>query len=105
MKSKLSPEKDTLRSARFVYRRLARGLEVFIERLEAGVGSEDTAGNQKAMIAAHFKHLQQVVDLEVALGKRDTGNEAAGITALDLNAARREIRDRLSRRANAGCAE
>ncbi|MBL4807905.1 MAG: hypothetical protein JKY31_11580 [Rhodobacteraceae bacterium] len=94
-----SPSKDALRSARFVYRRLMRGLETFIERLEAGLGSEDTAAKQKDMIASHFKTLQQIIDLEVALGKRDTSDGAAGFTALDLDAARGEIRDRLSKRA------
>lgn len=100
-----TPNKDTLRSARFVYRRLARGLETFIDRLEGGLGSEETAAKQKEMIASHYKLLQQIVDMENAFDKRGTGSEAAGITALNLDAAKREICDRLSRRADARCAE
>ncbi|MCF6305016.1 MAG: hypothetical protein L3J33_06555 [Rhodobacteraceae bacterium] len=99
------PNKDTLRSARFVYRRLMRGLEIFIERMEAGLGSADATAEQSKSMNAHMKLLQQIVDMENAFDKRGTGDEAAGITALDLDAAKREIRDRLSRRADAICAE
>ncbi|MCF6273685.1 MAG: hypothetical protein L3J37_10960 [Rhodobacteraceae bacterium] len=90
--------KDTLRSARFLYRRLARGLEVLIERMEGGLVSEDAASVQK-QLTSHFKTLQQIVDIEVALGKRE--KQGGGETALDLDAARREICDRLLKRAKA----
>ncbi len=109
MTSKNTPagtsSKDTLRSARFIYRRLARSLQIFIERLEAGLGSVDATAEQSKSMNAHMKLLNQIVDMENAFDKRGAGGEAAGITALDLDAAKREICDRLSRRADAGCAE
>ncbi len=95
--------KDTLRSARFLYRRLARGLEVLIERMEGGLVSEDAALVQK-QLASHFKTLQQIVDIEVALGKREKQG-GSGETVLDLDAARREICDRLLKRAGTKSAE
>ena len=98
------PNKDTLRSARFVYRRLARGLEVFVERLEAGLGSVDATAEQTKSINTHLKLLNQIVEMENAFDKRGAGTDA-GNSALDLAAARREICDRLSRRADAGRAE
>ena len=93
------PSEDTLRSAKFVYKRLARGLQVLVERLEGGLGEEDPTAVQK-QISAHFKTLQQIVDMELALGKREK-QTGGGQTALDLDAARREICDRLLKRANA----
>ncbi len=96
------PGEDTLRSARFVYKRLARGLQVLVERLEAGLGAEDPTAMQK-QLNGHYKTLQQIVDMELALGKRE--KQSGGETALDLDAARREIRDRLLKRAGAGGAE
>ena len=97
-----TPSKDTLRSARFIYRRLARGLEVLIERLEGGLGTEDPTTVQR-QLTSHFKTLQQIVDIEVQLGKREKAS--GGEAALDLDAARREICDRLLKRAKAGGAE
>ena len=97
------PSEDTLRSAKFVYKRLARGLQVLVERLEGGLESEDSVAIQK-QIGAHFKTLQQIVDMELALGKREK-QTGGGATALDLDAARREICDRLLKRARAGRAD
>jgi len=94
---------DTLRSAKFVYKRLARGLQVLVERLEGGLEFEDSAGLQK-QLGGHFKTLQQIVDMELALGKREK-QTGGGATALDLDAARREICDRLLKRARAGSAD
>ena len=96
-------DKDALRSARFVYKRLARGLEVLVERLEGGLGSEDPALIQR-QLTQHFKTLQQIVDIEVQLGKREK-QAGGGETALDLDAARREICDRLLKRARAESAD
>lgn len=90
---------DTLRSARFVYKRLARGLQKLVERLEGGLESEDSTAI-KAQLQGHFKLLQQIVDMEMALGKRE--KQSGGETALDLDAARREICDRLLKRAQTG---
>ena len=87
---------DTLRSAKIVYKRLARGLEKLVERLEGGLESEDPTAMQKR-ISGHFKTLQQIVDMELALGKREK-QTGGGATALDLDAARREICDRLLKR-------
>ena len=98
------PNKDTLRSARFIYRRLARGLEVFVERLEAGLGSADATAEQSKSINTHLKLLNQIVDMENAFDKRGASTDA-GCSALDLDVARREICDRLSRRADAGSVE
>ena len=61
---------DTLRAAKFVYKRLARGLQKLVERLEGGLGSEDPTAT-KAQLQGHFKLLQQIVDMEIALGKRE----------------------------------
>jgi len=97
------PSKDTLRSARFVYKRLARGLQMLVERLEGGLGEEDPTAMQK-QISGHFKTLQQIVDMELALEKREK-QTGGGATALDLDAARREICDRLLKRAGAGRAD
>ena len=97
------PSEDTLRSAKFVYKRLARGLQVLVERLEGGLESEDSVAIQK-QIGGHFKTLQQIVDMELALGKREK-QTGSGATALDLDAARREICDRLLKRAGAGRAD
>ena len=96
------PSKDVLRSARFIYRRLARSLEVLVERLEGGLEFEDSMPVQK-QLTSHFKTLQQIVDIEVQLGKREKAS--GGEAALDLDAARREICDRLLKRAKAGGAE
>jgi len=96
------PSEDTLRTAQFVYKRLARGLQVLIERLEGGLVSADPRATE-VQIKQHFKTLQQIVDIEVQLGKRE---KASGFdNALDLVAARREICDRLLKRANAGRTE
>jgi len=97
------PSEDTLRSAKFVYKRLALGLQVLVERLEGGLEFEDSAAMQK-QISGHFKTLQQIVDMELALGKREK-QTGGGETALDLDAARREICDRLLKRANAKSAD
>ena len=93
---------DVLRSARFVYQRLARGLQVLVERLEGEHGVEDPLAIQK-QLQGHFKTLQQIVDIEVQLGKRE--KQGGGDSALDLDAARREICDRLLKRAKAESAE
>jgi len=98
-----TPSEDTLRAAKFVYKRLARGLQVLVERLEGGLGSEDPTTVQK-QISGHFKTLQQIVDMELALGKREK-QTGGGATALDLDAARREICDRLLKRAGANGAD
>ena len=97
-----TPSEDTLRTAKFVYKRLARGLQVLIERLEGGLESEDPRATE-AQIKQHFKTLQQIVDIEVQLGKREKAG--GGKAALDLDAARREICDRLLKRAQAGRAD
>ena len=97
------PSEDTLRSAKFVYKRLARGLQVLVERLEGGLEFEDSAAMQK-QIGGHFKTLQQIVDMELALGKREK-HTGGGATALDFDAARREICDRLLKRARAKSAD
>ena len=97
------PSKDTLRSAKFVYKRLARGLQMLVERLECGLGEDDPAAVQK-QLSGHFKTLQQIVDMELALGKREK-QTGGGATALDLDAARREVCDRLLKRARAKSAD
>jgi len=89
---------DTLRAAKFVYKRLARGLQKLVERLEGGLESEDPTAI-RSQLQGHFKLLQQIVDMEIALGKRE--KQSGGETALDLDEARREIRDRLLKRAQA----
>ena len=90
---------DVLRSARFIYQRLARSLQVLVERLEGGLEAEDSIATQK-QLQGHFKTLQQIVDIEVQLGKRERQG-GSGETVLDLDAARREICDRLLKRAKA----
>ena len=97
------PSEDTLRSAKFVYKRLARGLQVLVERLEGGLETADPTAT-KAQLQGHFKLLQQIVDMEIALGKREK-QAGGGATALDLDAARREICDRLLKRAKAKSAD
>lgn len=92
------PGEDTLRSATFVYKRLARGLQKLVERLEGGLDAEDPTSIQK-QLSGHYKTLQQIVDMELALGKRE--KHSGGASALDLDAARCEIRDRLLKRARA----
>ncbi|HID68323.1 MAG TPA: hypothetical protein EYP31_08735 [Roseibacterium sp.] len=93
------PSMETLRSARFSYRRLVRGLETIIERMEAGLESAEPSAEQQKIIALHMKTVNQIADMEIALETRGKGQPEQ--TALDLVAARREIRDRLSRRAKA----
>ena len=97
------PSEDVLRSARFIYQRLARSLQTLVERLEGGLESDDSAATQK-QLQGHFKTLQQIVDIEVQLGKREKQG-SGGEAALDLDAARREICDRLLKRTRADSAE
>ncbi len=93
------PSMETLRSARLSYRQLARGLETIIQRMDTGLDSAEPSNDQQKMIALHMKTVNQIADMEIAL---ETGGKgSAEQNALDLIAARREIRDRLSRRAKA----
>ncbi len=88
----MSPQ-ERLTAAKWVYAEMAVALREAAGRLRAGSNDpkEDTARAQA--LGVFFKQLQQIHDLEGSLGK--LGKD--GSTALDLGAARDEIRTRLAR--------
>ena len=88
-----------LDDARVVYRHIFRALQASLEKLEAEEDTPSDARNRQELYRAHLKQLQSVFEIE---GSLDTFGTAGGNTRIDLDAARREIRDRLDRIAERG---
>ncbi|MEM9011801.1 MAG: hypothetical protein AAGE18_11270 [Pseudomonadota bacterium] len=90
---------DPVACARALYTELSQSLLRRVQRLrEEPDGPADPKGCED-LVKAHYKAVQTALDYEVTLGKR-AGREANGTdgtVALDLDAARAEIRRRIAR--------
>lgn len=94
-----APEGDAdaqarLESARAVYASIFRALQTSLARLESAEDTPGDARHRQELYRAHLKQLQHVFEIEGAL---DTYGSKGAPGALDLDAARSEIRERLAR--------
>ncbi|MEM8786755.1 MAG: hypothetical protein AAGE76_00680 [Pseudomonadota bacterium] len=84
---------ERLEQARAVYGALFRALRASLDKLEAGDESVGDAKHRQDLYRAHLRQFQQVFEIEGSLGTGST----QGAGAIDLDAARDEIRQRLAR--------
>lgn len=85
---------ERLEKARAVYARIYRALQASLSRLEADEDSVAEARSRQDLYRQHLKQLQAVFEIEGSIG---TFGISAGAARIDLEAARREIRERLAR--------
>jgi hypothetical protein len=88
--------------ARLVYRELSDALADAIGLLRSGHEDERGAKAREALLKSHYRALQQVIAIEVRLGKRNAEHGGTGAVELDLAAARDEIHRRLARLRSTG---
>ena len=86
-----------LSDARFAYRELARKLREAILHMNAAEAGSADIKTLTDLARAHHKQLYQVLEMEAEVAKRsDTVRSPFG-NELDLDAARREIGERLAK--------
>lgn len=92
-----SAGRHSLDGALELYRDLSLALRAAIARLRAGGSGEDAVAEaQQKLIHSHQKSLQSVLDAEARLAKRSRSWGDPAEAALDLDAARAEILERLA---------
>ena len=99
----LAHAREMLSDAMFAYRAMARELRATIERLSESALDPDEARKRNEILKSHQRQLFQVIEMEADLARRsktDRGTRPAR-SEIDLDAARDEIRQRLSRLAQA----
>ena len=87
-------QSERLDQARAVYARIFQALQASLDRLASGEETTADARNRQDLFRAHLKQLQSVFEIE---GNLDTFGAARGAARIDLEDARREIRERLDR--------
>ena len=89
---------DMIADARFLYRELTAAIRAALQNIPKPVGDDTALKSWEEKIKSHHRQLQQVLNMEADIAKRtkSIGVPGAG-SELDLDAAKREISERLAR--------